>query len=187
MRIDSTRAGRGYRRRRPAAAKASVLVLNVLQRHFDVAEPSKTWVTDITYVRTREGRLYLAIVVDLFSEKVVGWAARPALSRELATDAVLMAVKRRRPRHTVIHSDQDTQYGSDDWRRFCKANHLEASMGRKGNCRNKAVAESFFSSLKKERIKKKIYKNPRIAVEDVADYIVDGVPGVLNSYSTGVR
>lgn len=82
-----------------------------------------------------------------------------------------MAVKRRKPRHTIIHSDQGTLYGSDDWRRFCKANHLEPSMSRKGNCWDNAVAESFFSSLKKERIKKKIYKNRRIAVEDIADYI----------------
>ena len=171
MRINNIRAGRGYRVRRQPAAKASVLIPNVLQRRFDVSAPNKAWVTDITYVRTWEGWLYLAVVVDLFSRKVVGWAARPTLSRELALDAVLMAVKRRKPRHAVIHSDQGTQYGSDDWRRFCKRNHLEPSMSRKGNCWDNAVAESFFSSLKKERIKKKIYKNRRTAVEDIADYI----------------
>ena len=117
----------------------------------------------------REGWLYLAVVVDLLSRKVVGWAARPNLSRELALDAVLMAVKRRKPRYAVIHSDQGTQYGSDNWRRFCKKNHLEPSMSRKGNCWDNGVAESFFSSLKKERIKKKSHKNRRIAVEDIAD------------------
>ena len=86
-------------------------------------------------------------------------------------DAVLMAVRRRRPRGTLIHSDQGTQYGSDAWRRFCRSNHLEPSMSRKGNCWDNAVAESFFSSLKKERIKKQIYKNRELALTDVADYI----------------
>jgi putative transposase len=79
-------------------------------------------------------------------------------------DAVLMAVRRRRPRGTIIHSDQDTQYGSDAWRRFCRSNHLEPSMSRKGNCWDNAVAESFFSSLKKERIKKQIYKTRELAL-----------------------
>ena len=82
-----------------------------------------------------------------------------------------MAVRRRRPRGTLIHSDQGTQYGSDAWRRFCRSNHLEPSMSRKGNCWDNAVAESFFSSLKKERIKKQIYKNRELALTDVADYI----------------
>jgi putative transposase len=82
-----------------------------------------------------------------------------------------MAVRRRRPRGTLIHSDQGTQFGSDAWRRFCRSNHLEPSMSRKGNCWDNAVAESFFSSLKKERIKKQIYKNRELAIADVADYI----------------
>src|SRR5262249_8281086 len=84
---------------------------------------------------------------------------------------VLMAVRRRRPRGTVIHSDQGTQYGSDAWRRFCRSNHLEPSMSRKGNGWDNAVAEPFFSSPKKERIKKQIYKNPDLASNDVANYI----------------
>ncbi|MFC5490344.1 IS3 family transposase [Dokdonella soli] len=84
---------------------------------------------------------------------------------------VAQAVRRRRPRGTLIHSDQGTQYGSDAWRRFCRSNHLELSMSRKGNCWDNAVAESFFSSLKKERIKKHIYKNRQDALADVSDYI----------------
>jgi hypothetical protein len=83
----------------------------------------------------------------------------------------LMAVRRRRARGTLIHSDQGTQYGSDAWRRFCRSNRLEPSMSRKGNCWDNAVAESFFSSLKKERIKNQIYKNRELAIADVADYI----------------
>jgi putative transposase len=91
--------------------------------------------------------------MDLFSRLIVGWATRSTLRRELVLDAVLMVVRRRRPRDTVIHSDQGCQYGSDDWRRFCRTNSLEPSMSRRGNCWHNAVAESFFASLKKELIK----------------------------------
>jgi putative transposase len=101
-----------------------------------------------------------AVVMDLFSRKIVGWAARPTIHRELVLDAVMMAVRRRRARGTVIHSDQGTQYGSDAWQRFCRSNHLEPSMSRKGNCWDNAVAESFFSSLKKERIKVSVRPTP---------------------------
>ena len=101
----------------------------------------------------------------------VGWSARPTIHRELVLDAVLMAVRRRRPRGTLIHSDQGTQSGSDAGRRFCRSSHMEPSMSRKGNCWDNAVAESFFSSLKKKRIKKQIYKNRDLALNDVADYI----------------
>jgi putative transposase len=123
------------------------------------------------YVRSWQGWLYLAVVMDLFSRKIIGWAAGPTIHRELVLNAVLMAVRRRRPRGTIIHSDQGTQFGSDAWRRFCRANHLEPSMSRKGNCWDNAVAESFFSSLKKERIKKNIYKTRELAIADIADYI----------------
>ena len=84
-----------------------------------------------------------------FSRKIVGWAVAPTIGRGLVLDAVLMAVRRRRPKKTIIHSDQGSQYGSDDWRRFCKTNGLIPSMSRRGNCWDNAVAESFFSSLKK--------------------------------------
>jgi len=172
MRINKIRAARGYRiRRHSAASKPSELIPNVLQRKFDVASPNKAWVTDITYIRTWEGWLYLVVVMDLFSRKIVGWSTRPTIARELVLDAVLMAVRQRRPQGTLIHSDQGTQYGSDAWRRFCRSNHLEPSMSRKGNCWDNAVAESFFSSLKKERIKKQIYKNRELASNDVDDYI----------------
>lgn len=105
--------------------------------------------------------------MDLFSRLIVGWAAQPTIRGELVLNAVLMAVRRRRPRGTLIHPDQGTQYGSDAWRRFCRSNRLEPSMSRKGNCWDNAVAESFFSGLKKERIKKQIYKNRELATADV--------------------
>jgi putative transposase len=110
--------------------------------------------------------------MDLFSRKIVGWSAGPTIHRELVLNAVLMAVRsRRRPRGTLIHSDQGSQYGSDAWRRFCRSHHLEPSMSRKGNCWDNAVAESFFSSLKKERVKTHIYRTRDLALSEVADYI----------------
>jgi putative transposase len=171
MRESQLRALHGYRTRRIAVGKPSALIPNLLKRQFTVSRRNKVWVTDITYIRTWQGWLYLAVVMDLFSRKVVGWSTGPTIHRELVLDAVLVAVRRRRPRRTLIHSDQGTQYGSDARRRFCRSNRLEPSMSRKGNCWNNAVAESFFSSLKKERIKKQIYKNRDLATKDLADYI----------------
>jgi putative transposase len=171
MRVNKIRAVSGYRMRHRSASKPSELVPNVLLRNFDVTSPNKAWVTDITYVRTWQGWLYLAVVMDLFSRMIIGWATKPTIGRELVLDAILMAVRRRRPIRTIIHSDQGSQYGSDDWRRFCRTNHLEPSMSRRGNCWDNAVAESFFSSLKKERIKKKIYRTREIAHADITEYI----------------
>ena len=143
----------------------------VLPRQFTATKPNRAWVTDITYIRTSQGWLYLAVVMDFFSRKIGGWATRPTIGRELVLDAVMMAVRRRRPRGTVIHSDQGWQSGSDDWRRFCRINHVEPSMSRRGNCWDNAVAESFSGSLKKERIKKQIYKNRELASAEIADHI----------------
>jgi putative transposase len=171
MRVNKIRAVGGYRTRHRSASKPSELVPNVLLRNFDVTSPNKAWVTDITYVRTWQGWLYLAVVMDLFSRMIIGWATRSTIGRELVLDAIPTAVRRRRPIRTIIHSDQGSQYGSDDWRRFCRTNHLEPSMSRRGNYRDNAVAESFFSSLKKERIKKKIYRNREIAHADISEYI----------------
>jgi putative transposase len=171
MRVNGLRARHGYRTRHAPVGKPAVLIPNVLQRRFTVSRPNTVWDTDITYIRTWQGWLYLAVVMDLFSRRIVGWSAGPTIRRELVLDAVLLAVRRRRPKGTLIHSDQGTQYGSDAWRRFCKANHLEPSMSRKGNCWDNAVAESFFGSLKKERIKKQIYRTRELAIEDLRDYI----------------
>ena len=171
MRVNNIRAVRGYGTRRYSVTKPSVSIPNVLQRKFTVAKPNTAWVTDITYIRTWQGWLYLVVVMDLFSRKIVGWATKPTIARELFLDAVLMAVRGRRPHKTLIHSDQGSQYGGDDWRRFCRTNHLEPSMSRRGNCWDNAVAESFFSSLKKEPIKKRIYKNRAIATADISAYI----------------
>jgi putative transposase len=111
----------------------------------------------------------VAVVLDLFSRTVIAWVGRQSIHRDLVPDAILMAVRQRSPNRTIVCSDQGSQYGSDDWRRFCRSNKLEPSMSRPGNCWDNTVAESFFSSLKKERIKKKIYKNRRFAIEDISD------------------
>ena len=113
------RALHGYRTRRWAVGKPSVLIQNLLQRQFTAMKPHAAWVTDITYIRTWQGWLYLAVVMELFSRLIVGWAAQPLFIASSFLNAVLMAVRRRRPRGTLIHSDQGTQFGSDAWRRFC--------------------------------------------------------------------
>jgi putative transposase len=172
MRAHKIKALRGYRAPRAIAGRPSIIAPNRLQRAFTVERPDTVWVTDITYIRTWQGWLYLAVVVDLYSRMVVGWSMKPTLARALVLDALVMALWRRRPKDCVmVHSDQGSQYGSDDWLRFCKANNLEPSMSRRGNCWDNAVAESFFSSLKKERIKKRIYKTRDLAKADVFDYI----------------
>lgn len=171
MRVNKIKALHGYRAPRHHTGRISLLVPNTLQRRFTVEQPNQAWVTDITYIRTWQGWLYLAVVMDLYSRRVVGWSTKPTLARELVLDAVLMAVWRRSPKKTLIHSDQGSQYGSDAWRRFCREHHLEPSMSRRGNCWDNAVAESFFSSLKKERIRKRIYKTRDIANAEIFDYI----------------
>lgn len=116
--------------------------------------------------------MYLAVVIDLLARNVVGWSMKPTLSRELALDALMMAVWRRKPdSEVIVHSDQGSQYSSDDWQCFCRANNLAPSMSRRSNCWDNAVAASFFSSLKKERIRKRIYKTRDLARADIFDYI----------------
>ncbi|WP_232512090.1 IS3 family transposase [Pseudomonas protegens] len=172
MRTNKIKALRGYKAPRAIKGRPSIIAPNRLNRAFTVDAPNKAWVTDITYIRTWQGWLYLAVVLDLYARKVVGWSMKPTLGKELALDALLMAVWRRKPKtRVIVHSDQGSQYGSDDWKRFCLANHLEPSMSRRGNCWDNAVAESFFSSLKKERIRKRIYKSRDMARADVFDYI----------------
>jgi putative transposase len=171
MRANHIKALHGYRTPRYAKGPTSLLTPNTLQRGFTVPRPNTAWVTDITYVRTWEGWLYLAVVMDLYSRRIVGWATKPTIARELVLDALLMAVRRRKPQHVLIHSDQGSQFGSDAWRRFCRAHHLEPSMSRRGNCWDNAVAESFFSSLKKERIKKRIYTTRDLATAAIDEYI----------------
>jgi putative transposase len=172
MRRHRIKAVCSYRRPRYVVGRPSVVTPDRLERAFTVIRPDRAWVTDITYIRTWQGWLYLAAVMDLYSRKIVGWSMQSTLARELVLDAILMAVWRRKPeRGLLIHSDQGPQYGSDDWHRFCRAHGLKPSMSRRGNCWDNAVAESFFSSLKKERIRRKIYRTKEEAKADIFDYI----------------
>ena len=151
MRENEIRAQPGYRTRRYIAGKPAELIPNLVKRSFEVSKPNRVWVSDITYIRTWEGWLYLAIVMDLFSRKIVGWAIRSTIHRDLVLDAIMMAVKERHPQETIIHSDQGSQYGSDDWRRFCLSNSLKPSMSRRGNCWDNAVAESFYNPKRRHQ------------------------------------
>lgn len=120
------------------------------RKQFDVSASNRVWVTDITYIRTHEGRLFLALVLDLFSREVMGWSMKPRMDCELALNALLMAVWRQQPQDTVmVHSYQGSRFSSCDWQEFWKANKLQPSMGRRGNCHDNAVAEIFFQLLKR--------------------------------------
>lgn len=172
MKQNGLKAIIGYKKPRHQYGTPSIVFPDKLEQNFDFTKPDEAWVTDITYIRTYEGWLYLAAVMDLYSRMIVGWSMKSTLHRDLVLDALLMAVWRRKPKSPVIvHSDQGSQYGSDDWMRFCKEHGLDPSMSRKGNCYDNAVAESFFSSLKKERIRRRIYSTRDDAKSDVFDYI----------------
>ena len=173
MRNEGLRAQVGYKRR-PGnyGNKPAIVAANQLKQNFTVDRPDRVWVTDITYIRTHEGWLYLAVVIDLYSRKVVGWSMASRMQTSLALTALLMAVWRRKPTSKVIiHSDQGSQFTSHEWQEFLAAHNLEASMSRRGNCYDNAVAESFFHLLKTERIRRKTYKTRKEARQDVFDYI----------------
>ncbi|ENT4822623.1 TPA: IS3 family transposase [Citrobacter farmeri] len=162
----------GYRSPRARKGEASIVSPNRLQRQFNPDAPDESWVTDITYIRTHEGWLYLAVVVDLFSRKIIGWSIQSRMTKDIVLNALLMAVWRRNPQKQVlVHSDQGSQYTSHEWQSFLKSHGLEGSMSRRGNCHDNAVAESFFQLLKRERIKKKIYGTREEARSDIFDYI----------------
>ncbi|WP_155963364.1 IS3 family transposase [Enterobacter sp. BIDMC 29] len=162
----------GYRSPRARKGEASIVSPNRLQRQFNPDAPDERWVTDITYIRTHEGWLYLAVVVDLFSRKIIGWSMQSRMTKDIVLNALLMAVWRRNPQKQVlVHSDQGSQYTSHEWQSFLKSHGLEGSMSRRGNCHDNAVAESFFQLLKRERIKQKIYGTREEARSDIFDYI----------------
>ncbi|HCQ8622842.1 TPA: IS3 family transposase [Klebsiella quasipneumoniae] len=162
----------GYRSPRAQKGEISIVSPNRLQRQFNPDAPDERWVTDITYIRTHEGWLYLAVVVDLFSRKIIGWSMQSRMTKDIVLNALLMAIWRRNPlKQVLVHSDQGSQYTSHEWQSFLKSHGLEGSMSRRGNCHDNAVAESFFQLLKRERIKKKIYGTREEARSDIFDYI----------------
>ena len=145
---------------------------NLLQREFDVDAPNRVWATDITYVRTWEGWLYLADVIDLFSRKVVGWSTAEHLRTELALDALATALRHRTLDGDLMHhSDRGSQYASDEYQRRLSAHGITCSMSRKGNCWDNAVVESFFATLKVELVDRQRWTTRRSASEAIDEYI----------------
>ena len=173
LKLEGLRSQTGYRRRPGMrGGKPAVVAPNHLQRQFTVARPNQSWVTDITYIRTHEGWLYLAIVVDLFSRQVVGWSMGSRIDTSLVLDALLMALWRRQPKEAVtVHSDQGCQFTGHEWQTFLRDHNLVSSMSRRGNCHDNAVAESFFQLLKRERIRRQVYTTRNDARADVFNYI----------------
>lgn len=145
---------------------------NLLNRQFEVKEPDRMYVSDITYIWTHEGWLYLAVVLDLFSRQVVGWSLSSRMSKKLIMNALRMAIWRRQPLSGLIfHSDRGSQYCSKDFQKMLKTHKMISSMSRKGNCWDNAVAESFFGSLKTERVFFSGYITREEARMDIVDYI----------------
>ena len=145
---------------------------NALDRQFTADQPNRKWIADFTYVWTAEGWLYVAAVIDLFSRRVVGWSMKADMTAQLVTDALLMAIWRRgRPDALLHHSDRGSQYTSEQFQRLMADNGVVCSMSRSGNVWDNAAMESFFSSLKTERIGKKVYRTRDDARADVFDYI----------------
>ncbi|MCA3657814.1 MAG: IS3 family transposase [Methylobacterium sp.] len=172
-RLAGIRAQIGYKRR-PGhyGGKPSLAVDNTLDRRFDMEAPDKAWVTDITYIRTHEGFAYLAVVLDLFSRRVVGWSIQARQTTNVVLQALLAAVWRRKPKGRVlVHSDQGSQFTSLEWASFLKHHDLEPSMSRRGSCHDNTVAESFFNLLKRERVRRKVYRTRDEARADVFDDI----------------
>ena len=150
----------------------SVIAGNVLDRQFTADRPNQKWVADFTYIWTAEGWLYVAAVIDLFSRRVVGWLMSDTMTAQLVTDALIMAIWRRdKPDALLHHSDQGSQYTSEQFQRLMADNGVTCSMSRSGNVWDNAAMESFFSSLKTERIGKKVYRKRAQAKADVFDYL----------------
>jgi putative transposase len=147
-------------------------VQNHLARDFTADEPNTKWVTDITYIRTAEGWLYLSVVVDLYSGRVVGWSMSARQDTQLVLQAVLMALWQRTDRSLVVlHSDRGCQFTSDEYQRFLKGHQLRSSMSRVGSCADNAAAEGFFGLLKRERVNRRQYQTRAEARADVFDYV----------------
>jgi transposase InsO family protein len=149
------------------------IAANLLNRQFNPVAPNTTYVSDITYIRTGAGWLYLAIVLDLYARKVVGWAMAPSMPAELVCDALNMAIQQRRPAPgLIVHSDRGSQYASALYQDLLDEHGFVCSMSRKGNCWDNAIAERFFLNLKMERVWQRQYANHTEARNDITDYIV---------------
>ena len=145
---------------------------NILDRQFHALQPNRKWIADFTYIWTAEGWLYVAAVIDLFSRRVVGWSMSATMTAQLVTDALLMAIWRRgKPDALLHHSDQGSQYTSEQFRQLMADNGVTCSMSRSGNVWDNAAMESFFSTLKTERTARKVYRSRNQARADIFDFI----------------
>jgi len=150
----------------------SMIAPNTLDREFHAERPNQRWIADFTYIWTAEGWLYVAAVIDLFSRRVVGWSMKAEMTAQLVTEALIMAIWRRgKPDALLHHSDQGSQYASEQFQKLMADNGVQCSMSRSGNVWDNAAMESFFSSLKTERIRGKVYRTRDEARADVFDYI----------------
>jgi putative transposase len=174
MRVQALRA-RPRRRGLPAdngERKAEAIATNLLDRQFEAEAPNKKWVADFTYIWTAEGWLYVSAVIDLFSRRVVGWSMKAEMTAQLVTDALVMAMWRRgKPDALLHHSDRGSQYTSEQFQRLLADAGISCSMSRAGNVWDNSGMESFFSSLKTERVCRKVYRTRDQARADVFDYI----------------
>jgi putative transposase len=172
MRINALRA-RPKRRGKPKDdGERSVMADNILNRDFRAARPNQKWLADFTYIWTAKGWLYVAAVLDLFSQRVVGWSMKAERDASLVMDALMMAVWRREKADALLHhSDQGSQYTSEQFQHLLADNGITCSMSRAGNVWDNSAMESFFSSLKTERTARKVYRARDEARADVFDYI----------------
>jgi putative transposase len=143
-----------------------------LKRNFRTEDKNQSWVSDTTFIRTRQGWLYLAVMIDLYSRQVVGWAMSDRNDTKLVADALMMAIWRRgKLKEVIVHSDQGSTYASGVYRRLLKENGLLCSMSRKGECYDNAVAESFFGTLKTELVDDEDYHTREAAKQSLFEYI----------------
>jgi putative transposase len=173
MREQALRA-RPRRQKRPVdpAGQPQTIAANVLNRQFAARAPNQKWIADFTYIWTGEGWLYVAAVIDLFSRRVVGWSMQATMTAQLVTDALMMAIWRRgKPDALLHHSDRGSQYSSQPFQKLMADHGITCSMSRSGNVWDNAAMESFFSSLKAERTRHKMYRTRDEARADVFDYI----------------
>lgn len=164
------------RRTRPKAQYSSntVTAPNILARQFNPPGPNQAYVTDLTYIPTQAGWAYLAVVLDCYSRKIVGFAIDHHMQAELVCKALRMTIAHRKPQPgTIVHSDQGSQYASSNYQTLLRQHGLIGSMSRKGNCWDNAVVERFFCSLKTERVKHTRYLNLQHAQHDISQYIVN--------------
>lgn len=158
--------------RHPSSEPGNACAPNTLDREFNVPSPNQVWASDITYVRTWEGWLYLAVVIDLFSRRVVGWSMQSSLHTDIVLSALTMAIGQRLPGPGLLqHSDRGSQYTSDDYQLALRQHGIECSLSGRGNCWDNAVVESFFGTLKRELIYRRSWATRQEAAQAIHEYI----------------